>query len=180
MTAIFSLPVALQGKKTEPLMVNLCIELRLGLWHNRSRWIDPALDPGLWYHTWYREAVEQNRGVEYEVYAGPRVLTTGTIERLNTTKIRTEFDQEPYGDVNIKIKISRMQNLVVPRHQDLDLTTMLKLQSVQLQGVEVLNMLPNSLYGQDCDIVLPIETPIYPWMIKHHIQILRRGFPTAY
>jgi hypothetical protein len=174
MTAIFKLPGDLHGKQTVPRRAILEIDLKFGPWKNYSGWVD-ELDRNRWI-----ENVEKTN-VIVEIMVGTEIVFSRAIGGFESIKMHTEFDDSIPGDRDLHIKIINLNNLpVMHQHEQVAIHGMLQIESVKIQGIELINFMRSSIFdhaehlwcGNDVDICLPMTTPIYTWMVKNQSAIL--------
>jgi hypothetical protein len=158
----------LQGKQVVPRLGELDIDLTCVLWKDYAEWAE------LHQHTNYWHSVEvlKTYEISVEVYICNEPVFVGPPDRFGNIKIHVEFDDTVFNTLDLRIKISGMENLPINDGLWLAVRDMFQIESVKIQGIEITHMLDNTVFGKDVDAVVSMNRPIYSWLVENHSRIL--------
>jgi len=172
MNATSNLPKDLQGKEIFLPQAQLDICLRFGLWQDYKHWLDPAQQ--LVY--WYDQSVLDQAIVTVAVTLGNNVFFSQKLTEFGMLEIHHVFDDEQNCAGNLEIEISNFGTLPVRNDTGSFVCGMIEIQSVKLQDIEIVHLLPDTMFGVDSKVNLPIEFPVYSWLVKNWSEILKPTF----
>jgi hypothetical protein len=162
------LPKDLQGKQIVSRLAELDIDLKFGLWKDYSEWVDLAQHPDCWYSL---EMLKKTK-VNLEVCIGNEPVYVQTVDTFGNIKIHVAFNDAVPDHSDLRIKISRMDQLPVRNNHESFVCGMFQIESVKIQGIEIIHLLSDTMFGKDTEICVPMTKPIYSWMVKNHSRIL--------
>jgi len=172
MTAISDWPEDLHGKKTVTRTATLEIALQFGLWADYSYWVPSNQQLELWHDL----TVLQKENVTIEVALGNEVILKKVFTKFETVNLHYVFNDMEHEDCDLTIKIVNLTNLPIRDDTGIFVSGIVNIESIQLQGIEILQLLENTMFGNDTNEIIKIRKPIYSWMIKNHQKILPLSF----
>jgi hypothetical protein len=166
MSAIFDL-TQLPGKIVNPRRYEISVRARLGLWEDYKDWtIDPQKH--------YDENILKNIGISTIVSLGHDNILTHQFENFGKIEKHHIFDDSDTGYCDLTIQVHNLEKLTVLDHTKTHMAGMIEIESLKLQGIEIKNILKNTLIGQDLTVRIPFYKPVYLWMINNWKSILPR------
>jgi hypothetical protein len=103
-------------------------------------------------------------------------VITKTLEDFETVSLHVDFDDTAAGPCDLGIRIINLSKLPIRDDGNFFVSGMIQLQSIKLQGIEIAHMLDNTMFGNDAELTLPLEIPVYPWMVQNYSKILLKEF----
>lgn len=172
MKTISSSVLDLPGKKIQPRMADLDIQIRFDLWQDYQRWVEPQERENVWFSQDRVKAA----GIKLEITLGQQQIYQQVLESFQTVSVNHRFlDQEP-GPCHLAISVQNIDRLPVRTDNGTFVCGMFNVQAVLLQGIDLLPLLENTLYGQNFQIGLEIERPVYPWLLGRIDRLFHRKF----
>ena len=166
----------LAGKVETQRRATLDLSVKFGLWQNYTNWLDT--DQQLDY--WYSDQTLIKFPVVLEVSVGGAVIYTHKFTEFKTVDIQHEFLDMAPANCDLHITISGLDQLPIRDDRDEQFVCgMFEIKTVAVQDINVTQLLADTFYGQDAEIVLPMSTPIYPWLIENLPGIMKFNFPIA-
>lgn len=168
MNPTFDVVSTLPGKKTVPIVGTIDLDLRFDLWKDYEDWLDPELRSTHWHNL----SILDHAEVCVEVSVAHSVVIHKILKNFETVLLHGEFDDTAAGCHELVIKIKNLDQLPIRDDNNFFVSSMIHLQSVKLQGMEISHLLENTMFGKDAELRLLLEIPVYPWMIQNRKKIL--------
>lgn len=159
---------SLPGKHTSPLVARLQVSIRLGLWIDYSQWLPGDQQLDFWYHT----QVLADNPITVTLTLGEHGLGPRVFDTFDTAVFACEFEDRGPEAMDLKIRISGLAQLPIRDDTGVFVCGMIEIVSVQLQEIELVHLLPDTMHGVDTEVVLPMARPVYPWLVANASQIL--------
>lgn len=168
MIPTFDVVGTLPGKKTVPVVGTIDLDLRFDLWKDYIDWLDPELRSTQWHNV----SILKHARVSIEASVANTVVISEVLEDFKSVSLHGEFDDTIPGAHELVIKIINLNRLPIRDDGDFFVSSMIQIECLKLQGIEISHLLENTMFGNDIEIRLPLEIPVYPWMVKNRKKIL--------
>lgn len=175
MIPTFDVVSTLPGKKTVPIVGTIDLDLKFDLWKDYTHWLDLDLRPTHWHDL----AILKNAQVRVEVSIANTVVISEVLEDFDSVSWHREFDDTNAGSHELVVKIINLDRLPIRDDGNFFVSGMIQIESLKLQGVEISHLLENTMFGKDTELTLPLEIPVYPWMVKNRKKILPKLFNSS-
>lgn len=159
---------SLPGKKTVPTVGTIDLDLKFDLWKDYTDWLSPDLRSTHWHDLSILDASQ----VCVEVSIANNIVIKEILKNFESISLHKEFDDTVAGSHELVIKITNLNKLPIWDDSNCFVSSMLQLQSVRLQGIEISHLLENTMFANDTELALQLEIPVYPWMVKNRTKIL--------
>lgn len=162
MKNISNLPTDLSGKIVTVRRAKIKLVIQFDLWKDYSAWLPHSEMSDFWFNL----DVLQSANVGLQIKLGEQTLLDHTFKTFQTINVEHEFDDMEAGPADLQILISNLKALPIRDDTGIFVSGMFEIKSIELQGIEIKQLLDNSLIGIDSNIRIPISQPIYSWMVS--------------
>lgn len=166
---VFDLP----GKVKIDLIARLCITIKFGLWRDYREWL-PADEQLAW---WYDDQVVEQHPVSIMIKNHSKILIEHKFATFDTVSLQLDLQDDHPEPIDLHLVIHGLQEMPIRDDTGQFVSGMIEVQSMTLQDVELVHLLPDTMYGIDTVLDLPIQLPAYVWMIANLEKILSKRFP---
>ena len=163
----------LPGKIKTDLRSRLEFTIKFGLWRDYREWL-PADEQQDW---WYDDHVMLQNPVSLKITSGSKNLIEHAFCVFDTITMRLDLQDDDPNPIDLRLIIQGLKDLPVRDDTGQFVSGMIEIQRMTLQDVELTHLLPDTMYGIDTVINLPIQLPAYTWMINNLDKILGKSFP---
>ena len=163
----------LPGKIKTDLRSRLEFTIKFGLWRDYREWL-PADEQQDW---WYDDHVMLQNPVSLKITSGSKNLIEHAFCVFDTITMRLDLQDDDPSPIDLRLIIQGLKDLPVRDDTGQFVSGMIEIQRMTLQDVELIHLLPDTMYGIDTVINLPIQLPAYTWMINNLDKILGKSFP---
>jgi len=172
MTNDFDMARHWPGKVETTRMASIELDLRFDLWQDYSKWVDHDCRLDLW----HADRPSQDTPVTVEIQMDGETVRSHLWTEFGRAKIIHEINDEREHEYDLCIRFAGISGVPVRNDHGKFVCGMCQIESIRLQGEEITNLLPDTFFGQDRDLHLAINTPVYRFIIDNIDSIWPKQF----
>jgi hypothetical protein len=163
MAVTSDIPDALVGKEIFVRKAEIVIDIKFGLYKDFDSWLDPEH----YVEYWHDLSQLPNPDVCLEIDLGSETVVRHNFKTFESLKITHVFEDMDHNACDLTVKIQNLTSLPVRDDAGKFVAPMIEIESVKLQDIEILSLIPDTMFSKDTSITIPITKPIYLWLMDH-------------